>query len=70
VGGVIHATGVTNGPTPAALAEAFRAEAVAVRARLGDTPLSDLPTLAAWRRVFRGFGVDPTEIGNGRALAP
>jgi DNA/RNA-binding domain of Phe-tRNA-synthetase-like protein len=61
VGGVIHATGVTNGPTPAALAEACRAEAVAVRARLGDTPLSELPTLAAWRRVFRRFGVDPTQ---------
>lgn len=61
VGGVIHATGVTNGPTPPTLAEASRAEAVAVRARLGDTPLSELPTLAAWRRVFRRFGVDPTQ---------
>ena len=26
----------------------------------GDTPLSELPTLAAWRRAFRAFGVDPT----------
>jgi DNA/RNA-binding domain of Phe-tRNA-synthetase-like protein len=61
VGGVIHATGVANGPTPPALAEAFGAEAVAVRERLGDTPLSELPTLAAWRRVFHRFGVDPTQ---------
>lgn len=61
LGGVIHATGVTNGPTPRGLAEAFDAESAAVRARIGETPLSELPTLAAWRRVFRGFGVDPTQ---------
>ena len=29
-------------------------------ARIGETPLSELPTLAAWRRAFRAFGVDPT----------
>jgi DNA/RNA-binding domain of Phe-tRNA-synthetase-like protein len=61
VGGVIHASGVANGPTSPALAEALRAEAEAVRGRLGNTPLSELPTLAAWRRTFRGFGVDPTQ---------
>ena len=61
VGGVIHATGVTNGPTQPDLAEAFDAESIAVRARIGKTPLSELPTLAAWRRVFRRFGVDPTQ---------
>jgi DNA/RNA-binding domain of Phe-tRNA-synthetase-like protein len=61
VGGVIHATGITNGPTPPELAAAFDAEMAAVRARIGTTPLSELPTLAAWRRVFRGFGVDPTQ---------
>lgn len=59
-GGVIHAVGVSNGPSPAELAEAFRAEQEHVRARIGDTPLSELPTLAAWRRAFRAFGVDPT----------
>ena len=61
VGAAIHATGVANGPTPAELAEAFRAEATAVLARIGETPLSQLPALAAWRGVFRGFGVDPTQ---------
>jgi DNA/RNA-binding domain of Phe-tRNA-synthetase-like protein len=59
-GGVIHAVGVTNGPSPAELTDAFRAEQEQVRARIGDTPLSELPTLAAWRRAFRAFGVDPT----------
>jgi DNA/RNA-binding domain of Phe-tRNA-synthetase-like protein len=61
VGGVIHATGLANGPTSGPLADAFRAECAAALAGIGDTPLSELPTLAAWRRVFRGFGVDPTQ---------
>lgn len=61
VGGVIHAAGVVNRPTPPDLATALHAEAAAVRTRIGGTPLSELPTLAAWRRVFRGFGVDPTQ---------
>jgi len=61
VGGVIHATGVTNGRTPPRLAEAFIATQATVRARIGDQPLSEIPSLAAWRRVFRGFGVDPTQ---------
>ena len=59
-GGVIHAAGVSNGPSSAELTDAFRAEQERVRARIGDTPLSELPTLAAWRRTFRAFGVDPT----------
>jgi DNA/RNA-binding domain of Phe-tRNA-synthetase-like protein len=61
IGGVIEATGVTNGPTPPGLADAFTDEQAAARARIGATPLSELPELAAWRRVFRGFGVDPTQ---------
>ncbi len=60
VGGVVHATGITNGPSPEALVDEFTAEQHAVRARIGATPLSELPSLAAWRRAFRSFGVDPT----------
>ena len=60
VGGVLHTTRLSNGPTPTPLAEAFRAEQAAVLERLGPTPLSDVPSLAAWRRAFRAFGVDPT----------
>jgi len=60
VGGVIHAAGVTNGPSPADLVEAFGAEQVAVLDRVGATPLSEMPSIAAWRRAFRAFGVDPT----------
>ncbi len=60
-GGVIHAIGVTNGPTPAALGALVRDEATTVRARLGQSPLSEVPSLAAWRKAFRAFGVDPTQ---------
>lgn len=60
-GGVIHAVGVVNGPSPAALAATLREEAAVVRARIGQAPLSELPSLAAWRRAFRVFGVDPTQ---------
>jgi DNA/RNA-binding domain of Phe-tRNA-synthetase-like protein len=59
-GGVIHAAGVSNGPSSAELTAAFREEQERVRGRLGETPLSELPTLVAWRRAFRAFGVDPT----------
>jgi DNA/RNA-binding domain of Phe-tRNA-synthetase-like protein len=59
-GGVVHATGISNGPTPAALVAAFETEQQKALARIGDTPLSEVPTLAAWRRAFRAFGVDPT----------
>lgn len=61
VGGVILARGVTNGPTPPALQEAYAAEQAATIARIGATPLSQLPSLAAWRAAFRGFGVEPTQ---------
>lgn len=59
-GGVVHAVGVSNGPVPPELAEAFRAEQQRTLARIGDVPLAELPSLAAWRRVFSGFGVEPT----------
>jgi DNA/RNA-binding domain of Phe-tRNA-synthetase-like protein len=61
VGGVIHAVGVTNRPAPAELTAAFGAEQASVRERIGETPLSELPTLAAWRSAFRDFGVNPTK---------
>jgi len=61
VGGIIHATGVTNGPPPDGLADEFTATQAAVRSQIGATALSEMPALAAWRRVFRAFGVDPTQ---------
>src|SRR5262249_13845578 len=61
IGGVIHAKGLHNGPTPEALMIAYTAEQKATIARIGNTQLSDLDSLSGWRRVFRTFGVDPTQ---------
>lgn len=61
VGGVLLARGVANGPTPEALRQRYFDEQQAIVARLGSTPLSELPSLAAWRKAFRGFGVHPTQ---------
>ena len=61
VGGVIHAVGVTNGPSPT---DARRG--VPRRTGRRSSPGSATrrcprcPSLAAWRRAFRAFGVDPT----------
>lgn len=61
IGGVILARGMTNAPTPLDLLDLYRAEQAAVKTSIGDTPLSQLPSLAAWREVFRSFGIDPTQ---------
>jgi DNA/RNA-binding domain of Phe-tRNA-synthetase-like protein len=61
VGGVILAHGLTNSPTSEQLLSAYTAEQQATIKRLGDTPLSKLPSLSAWRGAFRAFGVEPTQ---------
>lgn len=60
-GGVILASNLSNGPTSGELVEQFQNEQQAVLARIGDTPLSEIPSLAAWRRAFTQFGVKPTQ---------
>src|SRR6266571_5035361 len=60
-GGAILAQGMSNGPTPDRLQAAFQAEQRATLQRIGDTPLSQVESLAAWRNAFRGFDVDPTQ---------
>jgi len=59
-GGVLLADGLQNNEGSSALAQLYADEQAAVRTRLADLPLSDVPSLAAWRAAFRGFGVDPT----------
>src|SRR6266496_5384116 len=61
VGGVILARRMNNGPTPKELQAAFLAEQQAALQRIGASPLSQIASLAAWRAVFRSFGVDPTQ---------
>ncbi len=60
-GGVIHATGLDNTTRPAMLAELYRAEQELVLGEIGDDPLSEIPSLKAWRATFSGFGVKPTQ---------
>jgi DNA/RNA-binding domain of Phe-tRNA-synthetase-like protein len=61
VGGAVHACEVVNGPSPPELARAFVEEQRTTLERIGDRPLSELPSLAAWRRAFSAFGVEPTK---------
>lgn len=63
-GGVVLAENVQNQPTPQALLEALQAEQQATLARIGNTPLSELPSISAWRSVFSSFGVKPTQYRN------
>ena len=61
VGGVIVGKGMANGPSCDALRDIYLDEQAAVQARIGDTALSELPSLKAWRRAFSAFGVSPTK---------
>jgi DNA/RNA-binding domain of Phe-tRNA-synthetase-like protein len=60
VGGLVHARGVANGPAPPTLAAAYRTEQERTLDRIGEQPLGTVPSLAAWRRAFTAFGVEPT----------
>lgn len=61
VGGVILAHELTNSETPAELKAAYYDEQESVKQRINTTPLSQIPSLSAWRRAFRAFDVDPTQ---------
>lgn len=60
-GGAIIAEELSNLPTPPDLLEIFINEQKQVRQKIGDQPLSEIASLAAWRAAFRQFGVDPTK---------
>lgn len=63
-GGVIHATGLSNGSSSADQIEAYSDEQADVIAQIGDTPLSEIESIASWRRAFSSFGVKPTQYRN------
>jgi DNA/RNA-binding domain of Phe-tRNA-synthetase-like protein/ribosomal protein S18 acetylase RimI-like enzyme len=62
--GLVHATGLANGPSSPELLEDYRAEQRAATERLGATALTDLPSIVAWRRAFTAFGAKPTQYRN------
>ncbi|MCP3998211.1 MAG: hypothetical protein GY722_24585 [bacterium] len=59
--GAIHATGLANGPSSPSLVAEYSTEQSTVVADIGDTPLSELASVAAWRRASSAFGVKPTQ---------
>lgn len=59
--GVLLATGLVNRPSPPELVAAYQAEQQAVARRLEVSAMADLPSIAAWRRAFAGFGAKPTQ---------
>jgi DNA/RNA-binding domain of Phe-tRNA-synthetase-like protein len=59
-GGFISGRGLRNRPTTPDVLALYAAEQKKVIEKIGDTPLSELSTLAGWRAAFRQFGVDPT----------
>ncbi len=59
--GLVHATGLSNGPSPVALVEAYESAQRSVSDRLSTTPIAELPSIGAWRRVFTRFGAKPTQ---------
>lgn len=61
VGGVVIAHGMSNVPTSDALRSRYVAEQEAVKKRIGDTPLSEIESLSAWRKAISAFGVSPTQ---------
>ena len=63
-GGVIHVEGLINGKTSEDLTRSYMSAQKATRKELGDTPLSEVASIAAWRRTFSGFGVKPTQYRN------
>jgi DNA/RNA-binding domain of Phe-tRNA-synthetase-like protein len=60
-GSVVHASGLVNDPSPPELQTVYTATQREVIEVIGDTPLSAIPSLEAWRRTFSAFGVKPTQ---------
>lgn len=61
---VIQATGLSNGPSSPELLAEYRTEQRAASERLAATAIAEIPSIAAWRRVFSAFGVKPTQHRN------
>jgi DNA/RNA-binding domain of Phe-tRNA-synthetase-like protein/ribosomal protein S18 acetylase RimI-like enzyme len=62
--GVVHATGLANGPSSPDLLRAYEAEQRAALERLNGTAMGEIPSIAAWRRAFTRFGAKPTQYRN------
>jgi len=61
VGGVIVLRDVHNKPSPPEFTAIYEAEQKTIKERIGGDSLSTIDSIAAWRRAFREFGVEPTQ---------
>lgn len=61
VGGVIYARGMEAGQHSEELSSLYEEEQAKILRRYKSKPLSEIPSVAAWRRAFRAFGVNPTK---------
>lgn len=64
VGGVIYVQEIENGPSSPDLRSLYVQEQKRTLGRIDETPLSEIPSIAAWRKVFHDFGVKPTQYRN------
>ncbi len=62
VRGVVLATGLHNGESPAELVELLRRAEESVRARLSLETLAEQPAFKSWREAFRAFGAKPADF--------
>jgi DNA/RNA-binding domain of Phe-tRNA-synthetase-like protein len=67
--GIIHASRLANGPSSPELLEEYRAEQRVASERLNAPAIADLPQVAAWRRVFTGFGAKGSDHPTTLALS-
>lgn len=59
--GVVRGTGLRNEPSSTELRDEFVATQTKALARLEETTIAAIPSIAAWRRAFTAFGVKPTQ---------
>ncbi len=59
--GALVARDMNNCPPSEALQTLYQTEQQAALTKIGDTSLSELESLSAWRAAFRTFGVNPTK---------
>jgi len=62
--GIVHATGLANGPSPPGLIDAYTSQQKATADRLATTPIAEIPSIKAWRQAFTRFGAKPTQHRN------
>jgi DNA/RNA-binding domain of Phe-tRNA-synthetase-like protein len=58
---VVEARDVANGAAARTLADEYKAEQHMAAERARTEPVAERPAIAAWRRVFRDLGTDPTQ---------